>query len=174
MRAGHAGQLVEVAAVLDDLVVQVSDDAVCLSTAEQRCPQARSTSARDAKNFLKGKVSPGRANAVANIILLSSASNIRITSKAPSKYLAELISEFGKQEVLKRLSTVLVNADALDAALSDDYDSFLTARGATLQQYALGLAGEGAQKATARVFTAAGESFVDDSLDTDVEPPTDS
>jgi hypothetical protein len=126
------------------------------------------------KNFLKGKVSPGRANAVANIILLSSASNIRITSKAPSKYLAELISEFGKQEVLKRLSTVLVNADALVAALSDDYDSFLTARGATLQQYALGLAGEGAQKATARVFTAAGESFVDDSLDTDVEPPTDS
>ena len=54
------------------------------------------------KDFLKGKTSPGRANASANIVLLSSASNIRITNRAPSRYLAELVSDVGRQEVVRR------------------------------------------------------------------------
>jgi len=125
------------------------------------------------KDFLRGRVSPGRANAVANIVLLSSASNIRISNKAPAEYLTALISQVGRQEILSRLATVLVSEQALDAALADDYIAFLDARSATLQEFALGLAGEESSHATEPASGATGEVLVDDSVDIDHEPPSD-
>ena len=123
------------------------------------------------KAFLKGKVTPGRANAMANIILLTSASNIRISNKAPSQYLSALILDVGRDEVIKRLASVLVSEAALDAALADDYSAFLKARAVTLQENALGLTGEEIKDATAEPSGKVDEVFVDDSIDVDWEAP---
>ena len=74
------------------------------------------------KAFLKNQGVPsGRANAVANIVLLTSGSNIKISDKAPSEYLGQLIQEIGRNEVESRLSSGLISPTALDAALADDY-----------------------------------------------------
>ena len=124
------------------------------------------------RDFLKSrKEPPGRANAVANIVLLSSASNIRISNKAPSVYLGELIEDIGRPEVVRRLGTLLVSEDALDAALADDYPTFLTIRAATLHQTALNLVGEDASAATVPATVATGEVFVGDAVDVEDEPP---
>lgn len=114
------------------------------------------------------KVPGGRINAAANIVLLSSASNIRISSSPPSKYLGQLLKEVGEEETLRRLATLLVSEDAFLAALEDDYVGFLTARSATLQATALGLAGESEGAAVGEPTAMAGEAFVDDQVDTDV------
>jgi hypothetical protein len=94
------------------------------------------------KDYLKegGRV-PARANAVANIVLLTSASNIGISSKAPSDYIGAIIQDIGRPAFDERASTVLIPPDAIDAALADDYDSFLRTRGDFLQRVAFELAG---------------------------------
>src|SRR6266571_3416706 len=85
------------------------------------------------RDFLRSQgVSQGRLNAVANIVLLSSASNIRISNHAPSRYLRELIDTVDEDEVRRRAETLLVSGAAFDAALADDYDAFLAARAETL------------------------------------------
>lgn len=95
------------------------------------------------RNFLKGEgVSAAKANVAANIVMLSSASNIKILDRAPSEYLAELIKEVGRATVVSRLSTLRVPEAALDAALGDDYPGFLTARSEELQRVAMSLVGE--------------------------------
>lgn len=97
-------------------------------------------------------------NVVANIVLLTSKSNIAILDRAPSEYLASIIDEVGRPEVERRLLTNLVPSGALDAALVDDYDVFLEARAAHIHARALLLSGsDGAE----------GASFEVDDLDVD-------
>lgn len=88
------------------------------------------------------KVGRGKANAVANIVMLSSASNIKISNRGPSAYLGALLAEIGREELAARMATLLVSESALDAALVDDYEAFLAARASTLQARALSLVGE--------------------------------
>lgn len=85
---------------------------------------------------------PAQANVVANIVLLTSASNIAIKDRAPSEYLQSIIETSGRDELVKRLATNLVPEPALDAALSNDYDAFLKLRSAQLHSDALELIGE--------------------------------
>jgi hypothetical protein len=94
------------------------------------------------QSFLRVRGVPSAsANSVANFILLSSASNIRISNKAPSQYLAELTSELGEAELLRRLGTVLVSEQAYRAAIVDDFGAFLAARSTTLHDRAMALVG---------------------------------
>lgn len=78
-------------------------------------------------------------NVLANIVMLSSASNIAILDKAPSVYLGAIISEIGREKLVERLASNLVPETALDAALSDDYATFLAARSALLHERLLDL-----------------------------------
>ncbi|MGW5075964.1 GmrSD restriction endonuclease domain-containing protein [Rhodococcus sp. NPDC004095] len=83
----------------------------------------------------------GTPHLVANIILLTSVSNISIRDKAPSVYLQEIIDRDGREALVDRLASNLVSEAALDAALKDDYNAFLEARSETLQTRALELCG---------------------------------
>lgn len=98
------------------------------------------------------------ANAVGNIVLLTSVSNIEIKDKAPSEYLSQIIQESGRDHLIDRLASNLVPEAALDAALDDDYAAFLEIRGAHLHAHINALTG------LADVTTIDAESF-DDSDD---------
>jgi hypothetical protein len=91
-------------------------------------------------------VPASKANAVGNIVLLTSKSNVIIRDRAPSEYLSAAISQSGREEIVDRLSSNLVPAEALDAGLSDDYDAFLRIRAMHLQQEAERLAGRQASQ----------------------------
>jgi hypothetical protein len=122
----------------------------------------------------KAGYTPGKANAVGNIVLLSSASNISISDKAPSEYLKELIDDVGEPEALSRLGTLLVSKAGLDAALQDDYIGFLEARSQALQARALSLIGEVGDDEERSALDVEGEVFVDDEAASDSsEPPLD-
>jgi hypothetical protein len=81
------------------------------------------------------------SNVVANIVLLTSASNIEIRDKAPSEYLGSIIQQNGRADLEIRLAANLVPRAALDAALADDYPSFLEIRSGFLHQFAQNLTG---------------------------------
>ena len=82
---------------------------------------------------------PRRANAIANVVLLTSISNIRTRDTAPSTYLEALRSEVGEEELRRRLALSLIDDSAYLAALDDDYEMFLDLRSKHLQQTALAL-----------------------------------
>jgi hypothetical protein len=91
--------------------------------------------------YLRKKgVSASKTSALANMVYLSSVSNKMIGDKAPSAYLREL---FDKDEPRTRewLRTNLVDDAAIDAALTDDYSSFLEARSNSVDRVARNLAG---------------------------------
>lgn len=111
-------------------------------------------------------ISASKANAIANIILLTSHSNIQIRDRSPSEYLSELIEQHGRPEIVQRLATSLVPEPALDAALANDYNSFLAERAAHLQSRATGLCGVPLQPANPA--DGAPQDEVTD--DTDVNP----
>ena len=91
--------------------------------------------------FLRTKgVAASRIGALANMVYLSSASNKLISDQAPSEYVAKLIAEHGA-EARAWLETNLVNDDAIDAALADDYDAFLVARANVINERAKKQAG---------------------------------
>lgn len=81
-------------------------------------------------------VSGERANMVANIVLLTSASNIAIRDRAPVDYLQAIIDGSGRDALVARMESNLVPEVALDAALANDYESFLTIRSTHLQNHA--------------------------------------
>lgn len=87
------------------------------------------------------KVGGNAANVVGNIILLTSASNIEISDAAPSEYLRQILNECGRAELVKRLRSTLVPESALEAALTDDYSSFLEARSQFLHNHVQALTG---------------------------------
>ncbi|WP_433287751.1 hypothetical protein ACQPZQ_34160 [Pseudonocardia sp. CA-142604] len=80
-------------------------------------------------------------NSLANIVMLTSKSNIEISAKPPSVYLSEIRRDVGDQGFFNRLSTCLIPPGAADAALRDDYDEFLRLRSELLQQVAMELIG---------------------------------
>lgn len=89
----------------------------------------------------KAGVSTARTNAVGNMILLTSKSNIEILDKAPSVYLSKIIATDGRAALIERLRSNLVPDAALDAALADDYEAFLSIRAAHLHRTVEMLAG---------------------------------
>jgi hypothetical protein len=91
--------------------------------------------------FLKSRgVGPSKISALANMVYLSSASNKSISDSAPSVYLAKLLSEHG-DAAKSWLATNLIDDAAVDAAMKDDYDSFLAARASAIDVRAKSQAG---------------------------------
>jgi hypothetical protein len=94
------------------------------------------------KAFLKASgVSAARANVCANLIMLTSVSNIFISDQPPSMYLKDLCDTDGEAVVLDRLARSLINTAAYEAALRDDYDAFLEIRSRTIHERLLKLIG---------------------------------
>ncbi|WP_454198228.1 GmrSD restriction endonuclease domain-containing protein [Nocardia sp. Marseille-Q1738] len=71
-------------------------------------------------------------NSVANIIMLTSITNIHISDQRPSEYLQDLIDMHGEATIRANCAASLVPPAAFDAALVNDYDTFLTERAALL------------------------------------------
>lgn len=113
-------------------------------------------------------VTPGRANAAGNIVLLGSASNIAISNMAPADYLQVIIDDVGYDELLNRCRSCLVPEEALKAALKNDYDAFLVARSDELHRIALHLVGEENLDAVTDVAPALDEVTVEDGDVTEV------
>ena len=93
------------------------------------------------QDFLKRRgVSRRRANALANIVMLSSGSNKKISNRPPSEYLTEV--EAGAGAALQTwLDSNLISIEAFEAAKADDFDRFLTLRAGTIHGVVLELAG---------------------------------
>lgn len=87
------------------------------------------------------KITAVRSNVVANIILLTSKSNIDIRDSAPSEYLKEILDKEGHDSLVRRMESNLVPEKALAAALADDYDGFLEIRANHIHHIAQNLAG---------------------------------
>jgi hypothetical protein len=68
-----------------------------------------------------------RINCLANFVMLSSSSNKRISDSPPSEYLS-LVAEAAGSKLDSWLSSNLIPKQAWDAALKDDFSSFLTLR----------------------------------------------
>lgn len=118
------------------------------------------------REYLKSEgIDQGKANATANIVLLSSASNIRISKSPPSVYLAKLQDDLGRDVLVERCNSLLVSEEALDAALADDYPRFLGCRARTLHSRALELAGETPGDAAGGVVAREDEVLVTDHVD---------
>ncbi|WP_315741844.1 MULTISPECIES: GmrSD restriction endonuclease domain-containing protein [unclassified Bradyrhizobium] len=80
------------------------------------------------RHYLKSKgVATRKANALANFVMLTAASNKRITNRAPSDYLKEVKKELGGN-LDKVLAHNLITHEAFEAAMQDDYDKFLEER----------------------------------------------
>lgn len=91
--------------------------------------------------YLAGlKVGPNRINCLANIIMLSSASNKAISASPPSQYLV-LVAQAAGPNLDAWLASNLIPRPAFDAALRDDYDAFLELRATAIHQEVLSLAG---------------------------------
>jgi hypothetical protein len=92
------------------------------------------------QDYLKGReVAPARANALANIVMLTSASNKRITNRAPSDYLADVEAAAGGN-LDDWLARNLISPEAYQAAKADDFDGFLAARAKRIHEVVLELA----------------------------------
>jgi hypothetical protein len=91
--------------------------------------------------YLRAKgVEPTKVSLLANMVYLSSASNKAICDKAPSEYVAKLLTDHG-DHARSWLATNLIDEDAIQAALKDDYDAFLQARAITINEQAKKQAG---------------------------------
>jgi hypothetical protein len=72
-----------------------------------------------------------KANVLANFVMLTAASNKRITNRAPSDYLKETVTALGS-ELNAVLASNLISPEAFKAAMNDDYDTFLSERSKTI------------------------------------------
>ncbi|NRQ35612.1 DUF262 domain-containing protein [Nonomuraea sp. NN258] len=81
------------------------------------------------------------ANVPANIVMLSSATNIFVSNQPPAGYLRDFADEIGEERLLAHLASCLVTKEAYEAATCNDYKEFLRIRSETLHHRALGLAG---------------------------------
>jgi hypothetical protein len=98
--------------------------------------------------FLKRQgLGQNRANVCANLIMLSSVTNIYISDQPPSVYLKDLCETQGTATIRARLATCLVDDVAFEAAQRDDYEGFLQARSETLHQRLMQLIGTSADGA---------------------------
>lgn len=84
------------------------------------------------RDYLIGKgIALRRANLLSNFVMLTAASNKRITNRAPSDYLKEVEANLGGQ-LKTALESNLISDAAYAAAKADDYDTFLTERANTI------------------------------------------
>lgn len=91
--------------------------------------------------FLRARrVSAVRSWALANFIFLSPRSTEKLKDTRPSQFLARVFDEHG-DGARKWLASNLIDEAAIDAALIDDYDGFLAARSATIDEHVRKLAG---------------------------------
>jgi len=79
------------------------------------------------------KITTRRANLVGNIIMLTAGSNKKISNRSPSDYLKEVVSQLGAN-LDNALAANLISKEAFDAAMSNDYGAFLTARAQTIHR----------------------------------------
>ncbi|MEZ2142642.1 DUF262 domain-containing protein [Bradyrhizobium sp. DN5] len=85
------------------------------------------------RDYLKSRgVSVRKANVLANFVMLTAASNKRITNRAPSDYLKEVANALGPK-LDEVLASNLITPEAFKAALADDYDGFLTERAKAIE-----------------------------------------
>ncbi|MEU3275579.1 DUF262 domain-containing protein [Streptomyces antibioticus] len=89
-------------------------------------------------------VSAAGANVCGNLIMLSAITNNWISDRRPSDYLKDLAAWHGEEKLRARLRTCLIEEDAYQAALRNDYDGFLRARSETLHRRLLELIGSAA------------------------------
>jgi hypothetical protein len=93
------------------------------------------------RDYLKSKGVPARkSNVLANFVMLTAASNKRISNRAPSDYLKEVKEELGAN-LEKVLATSLITPAAFEAAMKDDYDKFLEERAKAIAAVVSGLTG---------------------------------
>jgi hypothetical protein len=112
------------------------------------------------KNYLRTRGGgASQPNLCANLIMLSSVTNIWVSDRPPADYLRDLCETEGREVIRQRLATCLVDDDAFAAALRDDYDGFLRARSETLHARLMELIG------TERVVAASAP--VSDVIDND-------
>jgi hypothetical protein len=82
--------------------------------------------------------SSDRINSLANVVLLTSASNKTISATPPSTYLKQVIGAAGDKLSIW-LSSNLISDEAFGAALQDDFTAFLKYRAQTIQQAVLSM-----------------------------------
>ncbi len=93
------------------------------------------------KAYLATKGTPKRKiNALANFVMLTQSSNVRITNRAPSDYLRDVEKALGSQ-LEAALKANLISPEAYEAALNDDYDRFLELRAQTIDERTMELTG---------------------------------
>ncbi len=86
------------------------------------------------RDFLLGRnVDPRKVNALGNFVMLTAASNKKITNKAPSIYLKDAAAQLGATFKIA-LETNLISDAAYAAALEDNYDVFLLERSKTISK----------------------------------------
>lgn len=95
------------------------------------------------KDYLKKHqgIDVSGANVPANIVMLSSATNIFVSNQPPAGYLRDFTDELGEERILNHLASCLVSEEAYEAAIRNDYQEFLRIRSETLHRRALDLAG---------------------------------
>lgn len=123
--------------------------------------------------FLRSRgVNNARANVCGNLVMLSSVSNIWVSDRPPSQYLQDLADIEGEPALRRRLSTCLVEEEAYQAALRDDFDTFLRVRAETLHRRLMGLINSAAEVPNVEGTDGAGavsnEDRTDPELDTDL------
>jgi hypothetical protein len=93
------------------------------------------------QDYLKQKgQNAGKINALANIIMLTSASNKKISARSPSDYLGE-VEKMAGAKLEAWLKSNLISPAAFAAARADDYDGFLAERASTIHAEITRLAG---------------------------------
>jgi len=90
--------------------------------------------------FLKGRVNGADPNCLANIIYLSSESNKVIGGRAPSTYLKDAQVRLGN-DYAAVLRSNLVSDEAYQAALRDDFETFVDLRARTIASKVANFAG---------------------------------
>ena len=108
--------------------------------------------------------SSARANVCGNLVMLTSVSNIWVSDRPPSLYLRDLADLEGEGALRHRLRTCLVEEEAYQAALRDDYDTFLRVRSNTLHRRLMQLIGSAAEPP---VIVDAGPTSGDEQTDPD-------
>lgn len=92
------------------------------------------------RDYLKNKGYDKRSiNALANFVMLTATSNKTITNRAPSDYLKQSAKNLGS-ELQAVLASNLISQSAYEAALEDDFSTFLVERSKTIQREANELA----------------------------------
>jgi len=91
--------------------------------------------------FLKNKgYNANQIGPLANMAYLTSASNKKISDQAPSAYFKKLLDEHGDR-AKSWLASNLIDDIAIEAALHDDFKSFLEARSKAIHAIALNMTG---------------------------------